>query len=170
MENLFEKDKIRTYSGIYIDVFNPKPSDITIEDIATGLSRQPRWSGQSKVFYSVARHSIEVAQLASKELKIAALLHDASEAYLGDMPSPIKSRLPDYKKMEENLMKCIALKFDFQYPLNPDVKLFDEYRLKIEWENVMLSSRTSESSFVKDKNDFINLFKVYTSWPMEYPY
>lgn len=168
MENLFEKDKIRTYSGIYIDVFDPKPSDITIEDIATGLSRQPRWGGQSKVFYSVARHSIEVAQLASKNYKLAALLHDASEAYLGDMPSPIKSRLPDYKQMEENLMKCIAEKFGFQYPLNSEVKLFDAYRLKIEWENVMLASRTVESSFVKDKNDFINLFKVYTSWPTEY--
>ena len=51
------------------------------------------------------------------DLKLAGLLHDASEAYIGDMPSPFKKLMPDYKKLEDNLMKVIAQKFGFEYPL-----------------------------------------------------
>lgn len=72
------------------------------------------------------------------EFKLQALLHDASEAYAGDIPSPIKKRLPDYKAMEDNLMRCIAAKFGFGYPLCNEVKAIDRIMLQHEWDYLML--------------------------------
>lgn len=126
---------IRTSSGLYIDVFDPDPSTITIEDIAHSLSHQCRYGGHLPVFYSVAQHSIYCCeQVWGKEDKLAALLHDASEAYLLDIPRPIKHHLPDYRSIEDNLMRVIAAKFDFEYPLNKRVKEVDEKALKWEWD------------------------------------
>lgn len=60
-------------------------------------------------------------------------MHDASEAYLTDMPSPIKKKMPQYKEIEDGLMKVIAEKFGFQYPLPDEVHKADAKMLKIEW-------------------------------------
>jgi len=76
---------IQTYSGKRIDFENPDPDQIDIVDIAHGLSNLCRFSGQSKYFYSVAQHSFYVS-LVCKENKLQALLHDATEAYMADVP------------------------------------------------------------------------------------
>lgn len=137
-ENLFTPGKIRTFSGKYIDPFNPDPEAITIEDIAHSLSQQPRFGGHLPEFYSVGQHSVICMMEAPTNLKLEALMHDASEAYLLDMPKPIKDRLPEYKKVEEGLMRVIAAKFGFRYPLDPVVKSIDEHVLEREWYNIML--------------------------------
>lgn len=124
---------IRTFTGIYINVFNPKPEDICIEDIAHALSNLCRFSGHTVQFYSVAEHSIRVAELVEPQHKLAALLHDASEAYLLDIPTPIKSLFPEYSKAENKLMEVIAEKFGFEYPLPAEVKLADKAMLEFEW-------------------------------------
>lgn len=126
---------IRTYTGRYVDPFDPKPDDIVIEDIAHALSNLCRFGGHTKCFYSVAEHSLLCAVLVPGEHKLAALLHDASEAYLVDIPTPIKNRLPGYVEAEDRLMKVIAEKFGFKYPFSEFVKCADKGALEIEWKH-----------------------------------
>lgn len=128
---LYTPDCIRTYTGKFINVFEPTPDMIDIEDIAHSLSMQCRFGGHLKQFYSVAQHCLTASYY---EKSLDMLLHDASEAYLLDIPSPIKKRLPDYKKIEDNLMLCIADKFGFEYPLRKEVKEIDVAMLQFEWD------------------------------------
>lgn len=136
-ENLYMRDCIRTYSGKYMNVFDPKPEMVCIEDIAHALSMQPRFGGHLPVFYSVAQHSVLTSCIAIKD-KYEALMHDISEAYLIDVPRPIKLGLPNYKEIENNLMEMLAGIFEFEYPLSEYVKRADEEMLQIEWDDLML--------------------------------
>ena len=165
MENLFEKDCIRTFTGIYINVFDPKPEMICIEDISHGLIHQCRFAGHIKEFYSVAQHSIHVCELTGvshSELAMQALLHDASEAYLCDIPGPIKKRLPEYRKIEENLMIAIGKKFGFDWPMSPQVKMEDELMLKWEWDFHVLRKKPYQMPYssAQAKEKFLELFEL----------
>lgn len=145
-ENLYTTDCIRTFTGKYIDVFAPNQADICIEDIAHALSHVPRFGGHLANFYSVAMHSISVYEYVRKQqpndskLLLQALMHDSTEAYLLDMPSPIKNRMPEYKAIEENLMKQIAWKFEFDYPFHPIIKEADRVILEREWNSLVVGS------------------------------
>ncbi|RYF85792.1 MAG: hypothetical protein EOO03_12755, partial [Chitinophagaceae bacterium] len=86
----YQKGTFNTASGLAIDLNNIHSRDININDIATALSRIPRFGGHTCAFYSVAQHSVLVAALAPDYLKKEALLHDAAEAYLGDVIKPLK--------------------------------------------------------------------------------
>lgn len=152
---------IRVHSGIYVDIFNPKPDMFEIEDIAHGLSMLPRFGGHTKIFYPVAQHSIEVMELVGKSHKYEALLHDASEAYLMDIPSPIKKLLTNYSEIEDNLMKCISEKFGFNYPLHNKVKEADEIQLKYEWNNFVINLNTTVTySQNKVKQRFLDIYNL----------
>ena len=140
-ENLFAGDCIRTFTGIYINVFEPKIEDIDIRDIAHALSNQCRFGGHLPQFYSVAQHSLVVSKLLNGSDELVGLLHDASEAYLLDIPSPIKKKLSNYKEIEDGLMKVISKKFGFEYPLNENVKKADAVALQNEWDYVMLEGK-----------------------------
>jgi 5'-deoxynucleotidase YfbR-like HD superfamily hydrolase len=129
-------NSIKTYTGLYMDLKILDPKTISIYDIAHGLSHTPRFAGQPKHFYSVATHSRLMCAMAPLEHKLAALLHDASEAYMGDMPSPFKALMPDFKALEDNLMTAIANKFGFDYPLHPAVKDLDRQMLHIEMDEL----------------------------------
>ncbi len=158
MENLFAGRLIRTYSGHYFDVFDPNPEHIEIEDIAHSLSLLCRFGGHIKSFYSVAEHSIWVCNKVSKTHALTALLHDASEAYLIDLPKPIKDEISQYLEVENNLMKVIAKKFGFQYPFPEEVKIYDKAALEFEWENkVLYDSFISMSSDVA-KEHFLEMY------------
>lgn len=161
MENLNAADCIRTVSGQYVNVFNPDPDTILIEDIAHALSNMPRFGGHLPYFYSVAQHSVWCAQRIVPELKLDALLHDASEAYLMDMPRPIKNRLTDYKEVENNLMRVIAEKFKIEYPINPVVKTMDEHALRWEWNSIMISKFNYSFRKSFTKLEFLSEFKKY---------
>lgn len=137
-ENLHTTSCIRTHSGLYINVFDPTPEMIDIRDIATGLAYECRWGNQIGCHFSVAQHSVLMAWVAPSRLKFQALMHDASEAYTGDMAKPIKARLPDFKKMEDNLMQIIADKYGFQWPISPTVKGADVQFLREEWDQFMI--------------------------------
>ncbi|MEM1197792.1 MAG: HD family hydrolase [Pseudomonadota bacterium] len=111
----------RMLSGRRLDLLDPSPLDIEIEDIAHGLARVARWNGQTKGrhAYSVAEHSLLVETLAShfkpdldRRWRLAALLHDAPEYVIGDMISPFKAALGiDYKAFEAKLMAAIHVRF-----------------------------------------------------------
>jgi 5'-deoxynucleotidase YfbR-like HD superfamily hydrolase len=101
-----------TNTGKVISLIKPDPEQITIDDIATGLSNACRFNGQLKYWYSVAEHSIHVAELVPKEYKLQALLHDATEAYICDVPTPLKRTLGEaYASVERVLAGAIGTKF-----------------------------------------------------------
>ncbi|MEM7461846.1 MAG: HD family hydrolase [Pseudomonadota bacterium] len=111
----------RMLSGRVLDLIEPSPVDIEIEDIAHGLARVARWNGQTKGdhAFSVAQHSVAVLQVArlrqpdiSKTQQMMTLLHDAPEYVIGDMISPFKAVLGDgYKSVENRLLTAIHLRF-----------------------------------------------------------
>lgn len=119
-------------SGRRLDLLDPAPFDIEIEDIAHGLSFVARWNGQTKgeYPYSVAEHSVFVEKLYSQmqpdapaKWKLAALLHDAPEYVIGDMISPVKSAVgPGYKDMDERLTAAIHLRFGLPAAIPISVK------------------------------------------------
>lgn len=105
---------IQTYTGRTVDVFAPQPEDIDLLDIAHALSHMCRYAGHCKTFYSVAQHSVYVAEIvkglgAGPAIQRYALLHDASEAYLVDIPHPIKihPRFAFYRETEASMMELI---------------------------------------------------------------
>lgn len=162
-ENLYTTDCIRTHSGLYMNVFQPTPEMINIDDIAHSLAQMPRFGGHLPIFYSVAQHSICAALHASGKNKLVALLHDASEAYMMDMPRPIKQRMGDYKIFEENLMKVIAHKFGFEWPMPEEVKDIDRVLLHNEWNEYMLAGRGKELTHKEIKDQFLLHFKNYSN-------
>jgi 5'-deoxynucleotidase YfbR-like HD superfamily hydrolase len=130
-------DWIMTYTGVEFWPLDPRPEEIRIEDIAHSLSMQCRYSGHSKVFYSVAEHAIRVSELCPPEYAMWGLLHDAAEAYLVDLPRPLKrhseiGRL--YRESEDRLMMAICEKFglDWQNPAPEPVERADKAMLYIE--------------------------------------
>jgi hypothetical protein len=146
MENLNAKDSIRTYSGQYVNLINPDPDTILIEDIAHALSCVPRWAGHLPTVYSVAQHSVACYRLVEEEFKLEALLHDATEAYLGDVPKPLKNNLPDYQAIEKNMYRVIAEKFGVPVEMSREVKIADVVMLEMEWNDLMLGKTPKASS------------------------
>lgn len=116
---------IKTNSGRDFVFGDPESHDYQVVDIAHGLSHLCRFNGQVRNFYSVAQHSVLVAEQLPKEMRLAGLMHDASEAYLGDVTTPLKLLMPLYQELEERTMKAIFKKFNITYPLPQAVKRAD---------------------------------------------
>lgn len=117
---------MQTYSGKRFFPLDPDPNDIVIEDIAHSLARICRYGGHVNSHYSVAQHSVLVSRCLPPELALTGLLHDATEAYLGDVVRPLKLLLPDYRAIEDNLSLIIGEKFGVQLlPMPALVKEMD---------------------------------------------
>ena len=115
------KSAMETYTGKMFDVFDPDPNEIDIFDIAHHLSLMTRFNGGCQWHYSIAQHSILCAdrskdyhyQRPSEEkLALALLMHDAAEAYVGDIVRPIKRTLTDFAVIENGVMDAINTRFD----------------------------------------------------------
>ena len=91
---------VSTFLGNRFFLTDPRIDDVAIEDIAHGLAYECRFNGQTSAFYSVAQHSLMVLSLVPKKLQFQALLHDAAEAYLGDMVKPLKYLFPEFSVIE----------------------------------------------------------------------
>ena len=118
--------RIMLASGTLFDLANPEGSDLSLYDIAFGLGRVCRFAGHTGRFYPVAEHCIHVARLVPVRQARAALLHDASEAIIGDVTRPLKAMLPEYRAIERRIEEVIADRF-----LGDDVegKMFAWYRM-----------------------------------------
>lgn len=115
-------DWIQTSSGAQFWPMDPRPDEIRIMDIAHALSMQCRFAGHCIRFYSVAEHCVHLARAVSPENALWALLHDASEAYLVDVPKPVKPYLAGYVEAEERLMRDIAERFGLPPSVPDEVK------------------------------------------------
>lgn len=123
-------DWLQTFSGRQFWPMDPRPEEVFIEDIAHSLSMQCRYAGHCLRFYSVAEHSVLLARYfrqkgAPLTTQLWALLHDASEAYLVDVPRPVKPYLPGYKVAEARVMRAICDRFDLPHEMPDEVHAAD---------------------------------------------
>lgn len=124
-------DFIITYTGGRFYPMDPREEDINIEDIAHSLALINRFTGHTKFPYSVAQHCYWASVLTPAEHKLAALLHDASEAYVNDIARPVKVNLPDYQAVEDHIQEIICKKFGVDV-FHPEVKKADNIMLVTE--------------------------------------
>jgi hypothetical protein len=123
-------------SGAWFDFCAPADSDFTIEDIAQGLANICRYSGQCSSFYSVAEHSVLVSEVAAG-FEFEGLLHDAAEAFMGDITRPLKQILPEYKRIEHEVETAIFERFGISSTPAPEVKRADLRVLAAEQQQIM---------------------------------
>lgn len=131
---------VSTYSGRQFYPLAPAAAQIEIEDIAHGLAYQCRFNGQTRHFYSVAQHSLIVANLVPAQLRHAALLHDAAEAYMGDMVKPLKQLFPLFSQIEARVMAAIGLRYGIERFDDPAIKRADLVALAMEKRDLMPDS------------------------------
>lgn len=123
-----------TASGREFYPLSPSVDAIAIEDIAHALAHQCRFNGHTRVFYSIAEHCVSVSRLCAPEDALWGLLHDAAEAYLGDLIAPVKY-LPDlwaYRDLEARVLQVIAEAFSLELPIPSSVATADNWMLQIE--------------------------------------
>lgn len=127
--------KIQVSTGGYVDLINPHPDDIHIEDIARALSNICRYTGHVNEFYSVAQHSVLCCDNAPEGQKWNALMHDAPEAFVGDVSRPLKHLIPGYREIEKRMEFVIFNKYGIVE--NDLVKRLDREALATEQRDLM---------------------------------
>lgn len=160
---------INTYSGKKLNLLDPSPEDINIHDIARGLSYNSHFGGQTPHFFSIAQHCLLVCYLMEEDgkdnpdLLMAALLHDASEAYLGDMVKPLKVLLPAFQNIERGMMEVIFNKYQIPMQLLALVKPYDQKAQEMEYlafykKGDPMYHMTPEESLGRFKERYYHLF------------
>jgi 5'-deoxynucleotidase YfbR-like HD superfamily hydrolase len=145
MKETIEKNNldgcIRTYTGKKFDLYNPTPEMIDIKDIAKGLSYNSHFGGQTPRFFSIAEHSLMVSWRMVRDyanrpdLLLLGLLHDAAEAYVGDMIKPIKVNEPTFVELENGILRAVCEKWELDYEDLKIVKQYDNEVQEREWAN-----------------------------------
>ena len=120
-----ENPYIALPGGRVVHLLMISPYEFTIYDIASALSKLCRFTGQVTNFYSVAQHSCYVHDLVTSNNRLWGLLHDASEAFIGDVSSPLKHLLPEYCGIEAKIMRCITDKYGLEPKIPDEVKTVD---------------------------------------------
>jgi hypothetical protein len=130
-------DWMQTHTGKMFYPLEPRIDDIDLADIAHALSLLCRYGGHTKKFYSVAEHSVLMSELNICVHPLWALLHDAAEAYLCDIPRPIKQSIPEYKKYENRLLDMIGEKFELGlYPAD-EIHKYDSMMMAVEKRDIL---------------------------------
>src|SRR5665213_934770 len=161
------KPIIETISGRSFWPLKPKASNIVIGDIAHALGNQCRFSGHTRYHYSVAQHSIAVSKLIERqgydvETQLWGLLHDASEAYLVDLPSPLK-RNPGfayYSVAEKRLMRAVCERFDLPKKEPAAVRWADQVLLACEVRDLMHFRKAHWNKLVEKADDRIGIGSI----------
>lgn len=146
---------IETYLGHPIDPLNPEPERIHVMDIIHSLSNQCRFSGHTREFYSVGQHSVLVSQLLAKwgcdtRIQALGLFHDGSEAYLMDMPTPIKRQMPEYRRAETPLQLMVE---DVLFPEFPHDEWRKEANILVKDADLILLA-TEARDLMRDPKDW----------------
>lgn len=132
MTTLLEDQWISLLSGGQFNYNKPEESDVTIEDISTALSNICRFSGHLPRYYSVAQHLVNTSYIVEPQYAFTALMHDTTEAFTNDLPTPLKWALPIFKELEIKIESAMADKFGFAYPYPAAVKEADSQMLMLE--------------------------------------
>lgn len=160
ISSLVNTRTIESASGRVIDVFNPTEDMFDIHDIATALCKISRFNGniRTKKPYTVGQHSIWVCEqllLNNSPHAFSGLMHDVTEAFICDIPKPIKDHLPEYLALEKHLDSHMSKVFGYTTPKPADVNYFDEQALY--WEYAMFKHHEN-SQLVNDVDTNINRF------------
>lgn len=159
---------IKTNSGLYVNFLEPDPATITLDDIAHGLSNIGRYGGHTWSFYSVLEHSVHVAAQLYRTygdhlLALLGLLHDAPEAYFGDVVGPLKVLLPEYQTLEGNFARVVEQRFGLPFFSLDDPRVKDIDKAIVPWEMAMIRDcrfrQPSDPLVVK--KEFIRAFHQY---------
>jgi len=153
-----------TFSGIVFDLMNPDPDLIRLEDIAHGLAFNCRWNGATKRYYSIAEHSLRVSRrCVSPGMQLAGLLHDAEEAYWGDMIKPLKEIIrinsPEVLERMVDLRHLIFKKFNIPYC---DTSKEDWDELVWDFENLILNDNIITLAPVLAERTWIQYYKNFS--------
>jgi len=155
---------IATYSGRKLDLLSPNPDIISIEEIAMSLSRECRFHNQTGIVYTVAQHCLEVSALCSTwEGRIWGLLHDAGEAYYGDLTTQLKNQpmIRDFwSYMERQWFEMFAVKYGLKLPMPPEVKSADMVMLAIERRALLPDTVEVNEAFADAERDLHPPFRV----------
>lgn len=157
---------IKVAAGHYVDLVNPDPSTIEIKSIAKALSRICRFGSHCPNFYSVAEHCFHATGLASNagwagDALQAVFLHDAAEAYIGDMVKPLKLNIPQYMEFEKRIESAIEIKFGVHFSRWSEViKRFDRAMLKAEKTSMWPDDKEKWEGFA-DIEDFDVVFQCW---------
>lgn len=143
------KNTMITGRGKSINYRAPDPAEFDIADIATALSRECRFAGHADAFYSVAQHSVLVSRHVAAGFEMEALLHDATEAYLKDIPTPLKSLLPCYLELESKFDAAIRQRFALPPP-SEEVHLADGVMLMAEMRDFFPSGAAQNAQVLAD--------------------
>lgn len=151
---------ILTASGNLFNFVSHEANILNIEDIAHALSHICRFTGHTREFYSVAQHSVLVSHLVPREYALQGLMHDAAESVLGDVSSPLKQLLPDYKSLEKTIEKTIFEKFGLPATLHESVKAADLTMLVTEQRELMPQFDEAWQSFAHIRPLDIAIFPI----------
>ena len=130
-------DWIQTFTGRRFHPLDPLDAELDVRDIAHSLSMLCRFNGHCLRYYSVAEHSVRVSRLLPDPLRLWGLLHDAGEAYLTDLPRPVKAHIPGFNVMEDRILERVAARFDLTWPMPEAVKAADNTLLATEARDLM---------------------------------
>lgn len=151
-----------------VDVFNFQPADVDIVDIAHSLAQSNRYTGHCKHPYSVAQHSVLLRNLVPLHLKAAALLHDAAEAYMIDLPNPIKVHFPVFKEIEDRILRVIFDVFGIDFGLMDELHPWDRSMYQEEHQVLQLGYNVEHyHRFVIDEWDWRRAKREYLYAIME---
>ncbi|MEO5333464.1 MAG: phosphohydrolase [Magnetococcus sp. YQC-5] len=123
---------IQTFTGIQFWPMDARPEEVEILDIAHSLSLLCRFNGHCRRFYSVAEHSVHVSDSVAPEHALWGLLHDGAEAYIADLPQPIKRHMLEFQAIEEHLLRVIGQRFGLPLSMPAEVKYADKVLLSTE--------------------------------------
>jgi hypothetical protein len=138
---------ITTASGKRFGFDNP--DSLSINDIAHHLSMLCRWNGATKKFYSVAEHSVLVSGECPPEFALEGLLHDAAEAYVGDLSTPIKIQNKAYRDLENEVARLVSVKYRLAYPWPECIHVADKALLAAEARALMAEPPGGWENFIK---------------------
>jgi hypothetical protein len=125
--------------GTYFDFENPQFGQQIVEVIAHSLSNLCRFTGHCRSFYSVAEHSVHVSWIVPPEYALAGLLHDAAEAFVGDVAKPLKCMLPDFAVIEDRVEQTLFAHLGLPFPIPAPIKTADRAMLRVEQEQAMMN-------------------------------